>query len=59
MEEQKIVSPYTNSIDKKNSKKKTIITIIVVILVALVVLWAIKAITIDNKTTSMISCISN
>ena len=56
--ENKIVSPYTNSIDKKNSKLKKIIIIIVAIFIALVVIWAIKAITIDNKTTNMISNVS-
>ena len=56
--ENKIVSPYTNSVYKKNSKMKNIIIIIVAILTALVVIWAIKAITIDNKTTNMISNVS-
>ena len=56
--ENKIVSPYTNSVDKKNSKMKKIIIIIVAILTALVVIWAIKAITIDNKTTKFISYVS-
>lgn len=54
VEEEKIVSPYTNSIEKKNSKIKTIIIVIVAILLALVVIWAVKAITIDNRTTNMI-----
>ena len=53
--ENKIVSPYTNSIDSKNSKLKKILIIIVAIFIALVVIWAIKAITIDNRTTNMIS----
>jgi cytoskeletal protein RodZ len=57
--ENKIVSPYTNSIDRKNSKLKKIIIIIVAIFIALVVIWAIKAITIDNRTTNMISHIIN
>ena len=52
--ERKIVSPYTNSIEKKNGKIKTIIIVIVAILIALVVIWAVKAITIDNTTTNMI-----
>ena len=58
VEEKKIVSPYTNSIDKKNSKLKVVIFVIVAILVALVVIWAIKAITIDNRTTNMIGYVT-
>ena len=52
--EERIVSPYTNSISENNSKLKTIITIIIAILIVLIVVWAVKAITIDNKTTNMI-----
>jgi len=58
VEDNKIVSPYTKSIDEKSSKLKKIIIIIVAILIALVVIWAIKAITIDNRTTNMISYVA-
>ena len=53
--ETKIVSPYTVSTKKYNSKLVTILLIALAVLVLLVVVWAVKQITIDNKTTNMIS----
>ena len=52
--ETKIVSPYTVSTTKKNSKMKTILGIILAILILGIIVWAVITITVDNTTTNMI-----
>lgn len=53
--EVKIVSPYTVSKKKYDSKLIIVLSIILAVLVLLVVVWSVKQITMDNKTTNIIS----
>mgnify|MGYP000702611376 FL=1 len=52
--EVKIVSPYTVSKKKYDSKLIIVLSIILAVLVLLVVVWSVKQITMDNKTTNII-----
>lgn len=52
--EVKIVSPYTISKKKYDSKLIIVLSIILAVLVLLVVVWSVKQITMDNKTTNII-----
>lgn len=52
--EVKIVSPYTVSKKKYNSKLFIILSVILAVLVLLVVVWSVKQITMDNRTTNII-----
>ena len=54
-QEMKIVSPYTASKNKYNSKLFIILYIVLAVLVLLVVIWSVKQITLDNRTTNVIS----
>ena len=54
MSEVKIVSPYTVSKKKYDSKLIIVLSIILAVLVLLVVVWSVKQITMDNKTTNII-----
>ncbi len=55
VQEDKIVSPYTASKEKTNSKLFILLYVAIAILVVLVVAWSVKQITMDNKTTNTIS----
>ena len=55
VQEEKIVSPYTASSEKTNSKLFILLYVAIAILVVLVVAWSVKQITMDNKTTNTIS----
>ncbi len=52
--EVKIVSPYTVSKKKYDSKLIIVLSIILAVLVLLVVVWSVKQITMDNRTTNII-----
>ena len=52
--EEKVISPYTTSIDNKKSSLFKIVLFLLAVLILLVIFWAVKAITIDNKTTNLI-----
>ena len=54
VEDNKIISPYTSSYSKNNSKLTTIFIIIGIILLLLIAIIAIKMITVDNVTTNMV-----
>lgn len=54
----KIVSPYTTSTSKYSGKFTIMIAIIIGIIILLIAAWAVKQITIDSRTTNMISYIS-
>lgn len=53
--EMKIVSPYTVSPKKYNSKLFIVLYVILAVLVLLVVVWSVKQIAMDNRTTNIIS----
>ena len=53
--EDRIVSPYTVSTEKTNNKLIVALVIVLVILVVIVAVWAVKQITVDNVTTSMVN----
>ena len=53
--EDRIVSPYTVSTEKTNNKLIVALVIVLVILVVIVAIWAVKQITVDNVTTSMVN----
>lgn len=53
--EMKIVSPYTVSPKKYNSKLFIVLYVILVVLVLLVVVWSVKQIAMDNRATNIIS----
>ena len=53
--EDRIVSPYTVSTKKTNNKLIVALVIVLVILVVIVAVWAVKQITVDNVTTSMVN----
>ena len=55
VQEDKIVSPYTASKEKTNSKLFILLYVAIALLVVLVVAWSVKQITMDNKTTNTIS----
>ena len=55
VQEDKIVSPYTASKEKTNSKLFILLYVAIALLVGLVVVWSVKQITMDNKTTNTIS----
>ena len=54
VEDNKIISPYTSSYSKNNSKLTTIFIIIGIVLLLLIAIIAIKMITVDNVTTNMV-----
>ena len=55
VQEDKIVSPYTASKEKTNSKLFILLYVAIALLIVLVVAWSVKQITMDNKTTNTIS----
>ncbi len=55
IQEDKIVSPYTASKEKTNSKLFILLYVAIALLIVLVVAWSVKQITMDNKTTNTIS----
>jgi len=55
IQEDKILSPYTASKKSTNSKLFILLYIFVALLVVIVVVWSVKQITMDNKTTNAIS----
>ncbi len=54
IEEIKVVSPYTTTVKKENKVLKTLLIFVVILVLVLIALWAIKQITIANKTTNLI-----
>lgn len=56
--EEKIVSPYTTTVEKKKSVVPILLVLGIAIILIAIVFWAVKQITIDNKTTNMISYVS-
>lgn len=56
--EDKIVSPYTTMTKKQNPVVKVLLILGMAILLIGIVVWAVKQITVDNKTTNMISYVS-
>lgn len=50
----KVISPYTMEQKKKGNKLAYVLFFVAVILVVIIAVWAVKRITIDNTTTSMI-----
>ena len=57
-EEIKVVSPYTTTVKKENNVLKTLLIILVVFILVLIAIWAIKQITVANKTTNLISYVN-
>ena len=55
LQEDKIVSPYTASKKKTNSKLFILLYVLGALLVILVVVWSVKQITMDNRTSNAIS----
>ena len=55
VQEEKIVSPYTASKKSTNSKLFILLYVAIAILVVIIVVWSVKQITMDNKTTNAIS----
>ncbi len=55
LQEDKIVSPYTASKKKTNSKLFILLYVLIALLVLLVVVWSVKQITMDNRTNNAIS----
>ncbi len=57
--EKKIVSPYTTSTKKVNLKIVIPIVVALALIIGLIIMWSIKQITVDNKTTDMISYVNS
>ncbi len=55
----KIVSPYTTSTKKTNNVLVIALIVALAVLVLLVVFWSINQITVDSKTTNMISYVDS
>ena len=53
--EKQIVSPYTTSTKKTNSKLVLALLIALGVLVVLIVIWSVRQIAVDNMTTNIIS----
>ena len=53
--EDRIVSPYTVSTKKEGNKLIICLVILMIILLVIIAVWAVKQITVDNVTTSMIN----
>ena len=53
--EKKIVSPYTTSTKKSNTKLVLALLIALGVLVVLIVIWSVRQIAVDNMTTNIIS----
>lgn len=53
--EDRIVSPYTVSTKKEGNKLIIFLVILMIILLVIIAVWAVKQITVDNVTTSMIN----
>lgn len=57
-EEVKIISPYTSSHTKNNSKLTTTLIVVGIVLLLVVAIIAIKMITVDNVTTNMVGYVN-
>ena len=57
--EKKIVSPYTTSTKKSNTKLTTVLLIALGVLVALIVIWSVRQIAVDNMTTNIVSYVDS
>ncbi len=55
----KIVSPYTTSTNKGNSKVMIALLIALAVLVILVVIWSVKQLSVDSTATNMISYVDS
>lgn len=55
----KIVSPYTTSTNKGNSKVIIALLIALAVLVILVVIWSVKQLSVDSTATNMISYVDS
>lgn len=57
-EEEKVVSPYTTTAKKKNNVLVILLFVGISLLLIGIVIWAVKQITVDNKTTNLISYVN-
>lgn len=57
-EEEKVVSPYTTTAKKKSNVLVILLLVVVSLLLIGIVIWAVKQITVDNKTTNLISYVN-
>ena len=57
--EEKIVSPYTTSAKKVNSKVMVVLLIALAVLVMLVIFWAVKQLAANDTATNMISYVDS
>jgi hypothetical protein len=53
--EKKIVSPYTTSTKKSNTKLVLVLLVALGVLVILIICWSVRQIAVDNMTTNIVS----
>ena len=57
--EKKIVSPYTTSTKKRNTKLVMALLIVLGILVIMIICWSVRQIAVDNMTSNIVSYADN
>ena len=57
--EKKIVSPYTTSTKKSNTKLVLALLVALGVLVILIICWSVRQIAVDNMTTNIVSYVDS